>query len=95
MSLTTEEILAIAKLARINLSEEEVTQYQGELNNILDWVDQLQKVDTDGVPQFTSVNERKLPMRDDVVTEGNLQQEVLANAPDSQYGCFVVPKMVE
>lgn len=95
MSLTEKEVRKIAKLSRINLKDEEIGHFQTELSNILDWVEQLQEVDTDDVPPMSSVVNMQAPIRKDEVTDGDCHDAVIANAPDSQYGCFVVPKVVE
>lgn len=95
MSLSEADVLKIAKLSRIRLKEGEVSYYQQELSNILDWVESLQQVDTTGVPQMTSVSHQKLPLRTDKVTDGDKHQAVLKNAPKADFDCFVVPKVVE
>lgn len=95
MSLTEENIIKIAKLARIKLAAEEVPHFHKELTNILGMVEILQEVNTDNVPQMTSVSAMALPWREDAVTDGNCQQAVLQNAPESEYGCFMVPKVIE
>ena len=95
MSVTNEQIRHIAKLARIAMSEDELARLVPELNNILGWVEQLGEVDTDGVEPLTAVIEQKLRLRDDVVNDGNLRDEVLANAPEAQHGFFAVPKVIE
>ncbi len=95
MSLTPENIIKIAKLARIALTEDEVPHFHKELQNIIGMVEVLQEVDTENVPQMTSVSQAALPMREDKVTEGNCIEAVLQNAPESEYGCFVVPKVIE
>ncbi len=95
MTITTKEAFKIANLARIRLSDTEAEHYTGEINNILGWIEQLQEVNTDGVDQMTSVCEMDLPMRKDEVTDGGYQDEILKNAPANDYGCFVVPKVVE
>ena len=95
MSLSQEQVKKIAKLSRIKLQDNEVEHFQQELSNIVDWVEMLSEVNTDGVEQMTSVAKMNLPLREDKVTEGNLRDEVLANAPKSEYGCYVVPKVVE
>ena len=66
-----------------------------ELNNILGWVEQLGEVDTDGVEPLTAVIDLKLRLRDDVVTDGDVRDKVLLNAPDAQHGFFAVPKVIE
>ena len=95
MSVTSEQVRHIAKLARIGMSDGEIEALVPELNNILGWVEQLSEVDTAGVEPLTAVIDQKLRLRDDVVTEGNIRDEVLANAPDAQHGFFAVPKVIE
>jgi aspartyl-tRNA(Asn)/glutamyl-tRNA(Gln) amidotransferase subunit C len=95
MSVTSEQVRHIAKLARIAMSEEELERLVPELNNILGWVEQLGEVDTDGVEPLTAVIEQKLRLREDVVNDGNIRDDVLANAPDAQHGFFAVPKVIE
>ena len=95
MSVTNEQVRHIAKLARIAMNEDELARLVPELNNILGWVEQLGEVDTDGVEPLTAVIEQKLRLRDDVVNDGNLRDEVLANAPEAQHGFFAVPKVIE
>lgn len=77
------------------MSDEELERFVPELNNILGWVEQLSEVDTDGVEPLTAVIEQKLRLRADVVNDGNIRDEVLANAPDAQHGFFAVPKVIE
>ena len=87
---------AFARLpARIAMSDEEIERLAPELNNILGWVEQLGEVNTYGVDPLTAVIDQKLRLRDDVVTEGNIRDEVLANAPEAQHGFFAVPKVIE
>jgi aspartyl-tRNA(Asn)/glutamyl-tRNA(Gln) amidotransferase subunit C len=95
MSVTSEQVRHIAKLARIAMSEDELEQLVPELNNILGWVEQLGEVDTDGVEPLTAVIEQKLRLREDVVNDGDIRDEILANAPEAQHGFFAVPKVIE
>ncbi len=96
MALTEKDVKKIAQLARIRLSAEEVPHYMGEINGILKWIEQLQEVNTDGVAPLASVSDQPLPWRKDEVTDGNIQEAVLKNAPGgAQYGCFAVPKVIE
>ena len=95
MSVSNDQVRHIAKLARIAMSDEELARLEPELNNILGWVDQLAEVNTDGVEPLTAVIEQKLRLRDDVVNDGNIRDEVLANAPEAQHGFFAVPKVIE
>ena len=77
------------------MSDEEIERLAPELNNILGWVEQLGEVNTDGIEPLTAVIDQKLRLRDDVVNDGNIPDEVLANAPDAQHGFFAVPKVIE
>jgi len=85
----------IAKLARIAMSDEEIERLAPELNNILGWVEQLAEVNTDGIEPLTAVIDQQLRLRDDVVNDGNIRDDVLANAPEAQHGFFAVPKVIE
>ena len=95
MSVTNEQVRHIAKLARIATSDDEIERLVPELNNILGWVEQLGEVDTDGVEPLTAVIPNKLRLRDDKVTDGDVRDEVLANAPLAEHGFFAVPKVIE
>jgi len=77
------------------MSEDELERLVPELNNILGWVEQLGEVDTNGVEPLTAVIDQKLRLRDDVVNDGNVRDDVLANAPEAQHGFFAVPKVIE
>jgi aspartyl-tRNA(Asn)/glutamyl-tRNA(Gln) amidotransferase subunit C len=95
MSVSNEQVRHIAKLARIAMSDEEIERLAPELNNILGWVEQLGEVDTDGVDPLTAVIDQKLRLRDDVINDGNIRDDILANAPEAQHGFFAVPKVIE
>ncbi|HVM23354.1 MAG TPA: Asp-tRNA(Asn)/Glu-tRNA(Gln) amidotransferase subunit GatC [Sphingomicrobium sp.] len=95
MSVSTEQVRHIAKLARIAMSDEEIERLAPELNNILGWVEQLGEVNTNGVEPLTAVIDLKLRLRDDAVTDGDCRDAVLANAPEAQHGFFAVPKVIE
>lgn len=95
MALDKQAVAKIGKLARIALTEADKEHYAKEISSILSWVEQLNEVNTDGVPQLTSVSDVTLPWREDKVTDGGQQDAVVRNAPMSDYGCFVVPKVVE
>ena len=77
------------------MSDEELDKLLPELNNILGWVEQLGEVNTDGVEPLTAVIDQKLRLRDDVVNDGNIRDQMLANAPEAQHGFFAVPKVIE
>jgi aspartyl-tRNA(Asn)/glutamyl-tRNA(Gln) amidotransferase subunit C len=95
MSVSSEQVRHIAKLARIAMSDVELERLVPELNNILGWFEQLGEVNTDGVEPLTAVIDQKLRLREDVVNDGNIRDEVLANAPQAQHGFFAVPKVIE
>jgi aspartyl-tRNA(Asn)/glutamyl-tRNA(Gln) amidotransferase subunit C len=95
MSVDQKTVRHIARLARIAVQDDELEALAKELNGILDWVEQLGEVDTAEVEPMTSAVAMAMKMRDDVVTETNLQKEVTRNAPGVEDGFFVVPKVVE
>ncbi|QIK96003.1 Asp-tRNA(Asn)/Glu-tRNA(Gln) amidotransferase subunit GatC [Sphingomonas sp. HDW15A] len=95
MPVSEKEVRHVAKLARLALSEEEIAKMVPELNNILGWVEQLGEVSTDGVEPLTAVIENRLRLRDDVVNDGDVRDDILKNAPDAQHGFFAVPKVIE
>ncbi|HBC16340.1 MAG TPA: Asp-tRNA(Asn)/Glu-tRNA(Gln) amidotransferase GatCAB subunit C, partial [Erythrobacter sp.] len=99
MSVTREEVAKIASLARIKMGDDELDTMVPELNNILNWVEQLGEVDTSGVEPMTAVIPNTLRLRDDVVdadplTAGGRREDVLANAPAAEHGFFGVPKVI-
>ena len=95
MALDKATVAQIAALARIRLSEAELDPLVNELSRILTWMEQLNEVDTSGVAPMTSVAAAGLPMREDEVTEDGRRDEILANAPRTARGFFVVPKVIE
>ena len=95
MSVDKATVVRIAYLARINVPKDRQEQLVGELNGILDWIAELDEVDTGAVEPLASVTGHGLPRRSDDVTDGNRVDEVLANVPETTGGFFVVPKVVE
>ena len=95
MSVDTATVRRIAHLARIKVSDAEAERMHDELNAILGFVEQLGEVDTDGVEPMTSVVSQTLKMRQDVVTDGGITDKITLNAPASEDGYFLVPKVVE
>lgn len=95
MSVSADQVRHIANLARIATSDDEIERFVPELNNILDWVEQLGEVNTEGVEPLTAVIDNQLRLREDEVTDGNCRDEILANAPDPEHGFFAVPKVIE
>ena len=95
MSVDAKTVRRIAHLARIAVAEEDVPHLQGELNAILDFVAQLDEVDVSGVEPMTSVTPMAMKKRQDVVTDGEIAQKIVLNAPASEDDYFLVPKVVE
>ena len=95
MSVDTATVKRVAKLARIAIGDEEASRLAPELDNILGWIEQLGEVDTSSVQPMTAVIPNHLRLRDDVVTDGNIRTQVLANAPQAEHGFFTVPKVIE
>ena len=95
MSLDPATVRRIARLARIRLEDADVPKLQTELNSILGWIEQLNEVDVDGIEPLSGGAQMALKMRADEVTDGNIRDAVLANAPERAGDFFAVPKVVE
>ncbi len=95
MSLDKDAVKNIAHLARIRVADEDLDGLVAELSRIIGWVEQLAEVDDEGVRPMISVADMSLPERDDVITDGDCRDKVLANAPDRDDGFYAVPKMIE
>ena len=94
-SLNQETIKNLSTLARLRLPAEREEKILADLQSILDWVEQLKEVNIDGIEPLVSVTDGTTPMREDIVTDGGLQTELMANAPEQVQGFYVVPKVVE
>jgi len=95
MSIDLQTVKKIASLSRISVTDTEAEAMVPELNNILGWVEQLGEVDVTGVEPMTAVIPNHQRLRDDVVTDGNARDKVLANAPQAEHGFFAVPKVID
>jgi aspartyl-tRNA(Asn)/glutamyl-tRNA(Gln) amidotransferase subunit C len=95
MSLDSAAIRRIAKLARIRVDEAEVATLQTELNAILGYVEQLNEVDVTGIEPLSGGAQMAMRLRDDLCSDGNIAEQILANAPDRIGDFFAVPKVVE
>jgi len=95
MSVDTQTVKKVASLARIAISDDDAERLAPELSNILGWIEQLGEVDTSSVQPMTAVIANHLRLRDDVVTDGDVRDDVLANAPQAEHGFFAVPKVIE
>ncbi len=95
MSVDAATVRRIAHLARIAVTEAEIPHLQGELNAMLAFVEQLSEVDVDGVEPMTSVTPMEMKKRRDVVTDGEIADDIVKNAPATEDHFFLVPKVVE
>jgi aspartyl-tRNA(Asn)/glutamyl-tRNA(Gln) amidotransferase subunit C len=95
MKLSREEVLHIARLARVALTEAEITRMSEQLSNLLEHFEVLQQVDTEGVPPTAQSVALQSVMRDDVVAPSLTQEDVLANAPRREDDCFRVRAVLE
>ena len=95
MQVDEKTVRRVARLARIRITDEEAQKLQGELSGILDWVRQLDEVKTDDVEPMTRVVAQGLKKRKDEVTDGEIADQVVANAPMTEDNFYVVPKVVE
>lgn len=95
MSIDIETAARVAKLARIRVEDDALPALAQEFSTILGFIEQLNEVDIDGVDPMVSVTPMRLKQRSDGVTDGGMQDKVLANAPDAREGFFAVPKVVE
>ncbi|MBF0628880.1 MAG: Asp-tRNA(Asn)/Glu-tRNA(Gln) amidotransferase subunit GatC [Magnetococcales bacterium] len=95
MSITVETVRHVATLARLEISAEETGIYTEQLSRILGLMEQLQSIPTEGVAPMSHAVAMTMPERDDTVTNTNQRDTLLANAPDSEEGCFRVPKIIE
>ncbi|ABK43204.1 aspartyl/glutamyl-tRNA(Asn/Gln) amidotransferase subunit C [Magnetococcus marinus MC-1] len=95
MSVTKETVQHVANLARLQFNEEETERFSGQISRIVDLMDALSKLPTEGVKPMSHAVDMAIPQRDDVVTNGNQRDTMLANAPDAEKGHFRVPKVIE
>jgi aspartyl-tRNA(Asn)/glutamyl-tRNA(Gln) amidotransferase subunit C len=95
MSVDAATVRRIAHLARIAVAESEIEHLRGELNAMLAFVEQLSEVDVTGVEPMTSVTPMAMKQRDDIVTDGEMAEDIVRNAPATQDNFFLVPKVVE
>lgn len=95
MSIDIDTARKVAHLARIRVEEAQLPDLARELSGILGFMEQLNEVDVTGIEPMVSVTPMRLTRRADVVTDGNIQEQVLKNAPDAREGFFAVPKVVE
>ena len=95
MKIDKNTINKIARLSRIKLDDKESEDYIKDLNAILDWVEQLNEVNTENVKPLSNISSSILPKREDIAMDINSSNEILENAPEKLEGFFSVPKVVE
>ncbi|KZN13283.1 Asp-tRNA(Asn)/Glu-tRNA(Gln) amidotransferase subunit GatC [Marinomonas sp. TW1] len=95
MSIDKQDVQKIAHLARLALTEADAEQYQQSLSSVLSLVEQMQSVNTDGIEPLSNPLEMTQRLRDDVVTEDNRRDDFLVNAPQTEAGLFLVPKVID
>jgi len=95
MKIDKNTTLKIAKLSRIKIDNSEIEELSAELNSILDWVEQLNEVNTDNIEPLSNVSMSKLPFREDIQNNEDKSSDVLSNAPEKLENYYVVPKVVE
>jgi len=95
MRLTREEVEHIAELAKLGLSEEEKETFRQQLSAILEYAQKLQELDTEAIPPTAQVITLQNVMRPDEVRPSFLREDILANAPATQDGCFKVKAILE
>ena len=94
MKLSREEVEHIAELARLALSDAELVLYQEQLSAILEYFERLQELDTESIPPTASVLPLRSVMRADESRSPTAREDILANAPDAEKGCFKVPAVL-
>ncbi|OJX11393.1 MAG: asparaginyl/glutamyl-tRNA amidotransferase subunit C [Caedibacter sp. 37-49] len=95
MTIDIKTVHKISRLARIKIEEESLESLKTDLNHILGWVEQLSEVNTSNIQPLYSMALDNMPRREDQITDGNYPEAILANAPEAEFGMFVVPKVVE
>jgi aspartyl-tRNA(Asn)/glutamyl-tRNA(Gln) amidotransferase subunit C len=90
-----QDVKKVARLARIEMNDDEAEKLVPQLNNIIGWIEQLGEVDTDNVEPLANVVNIDLALRKDEVSDGDCQDKVLSNAPEETQGFYVVPKVIE
>ncbi len=95
MSIDKNKVKKVAKLSRIRLDENKLESLSKDLASILNFVDQLNKLNTDKIEPLTSILEKTLEVRDDEVKDGKIRDQILKNSPEKNEEFFIVPKVIE
>ena len=95
MTIDLKTVKHISKLARISIEDEKAKKLAGDLNSIFDFIERLNKINTDKIEPLTSIAETTLKLRNDEVKSENIRDQILKNSPKENKDFFVVPKVVE
>ncbi len=95
MAIDNETVKRVAFLSRLKVEDDKIEPTKEEFNKILQWIEELNEINTDEVEPLISVNNVNLRMRNDEITTGNCREDILKNAPSAEYDYFAVPKVVE
>ena len=95
MSIEKNQVKKVAKLSRISLDESKVESLSKDLNSIINFVEQLNKLDTKDTKPLSSVIDKTLKPRNDKVNDGKIKEEILKNSPNKNEDIFIVPKVIE
>ena len=95
MPIDKDIVTKVSNLARIKINNDQLSTISNELESVIEWIESLNEVNTDGVEPIANVSGQKLPLREDKVTDGGYSEKILNNAPEKESGFFVVPKVVE
>ena len=95
MTIDNETVKRVAFLSRLKIEDDKIEDTKNEFNKIINWMSELDEVDTSSVEPLVSVNDNKLTLREDDVVDGNKSEAILANAPIKEYSYFVVPKVID
>ena len=95
MAIDNQTVKKVAFLSRLRVEDEKIESAKDEFHKILQWIDELNELNTDNVEPLISVNEQTLRLREDEITAGNNKDEILQNAPMEEFDYFAVPKVVE
>ena len=95
MKINKNTTIKIAKLSRIKIDESEIDEFSTQLSSIINWVEQLNEVNTDNVEPLSNVSMSNLPLREDIEIAINNSEDILSNAPEKLENYFIVPKVID
>jgi len=95
MSIDKDTVSKVSNLARIEIDDKQLEKLSKELDSVIEWINTLNEVETEGVEPIANVTGQTLPLREDKVNDGGYAEKILNNAPEQASGFFVVPKVVE